>query len=703
MLAGRLRPRLLALFAVLLAGCSREEPRWIALAGVPAAFSGTGAAPAALGPRALRRFESEGADWVEAAIECAEWHRMSRPGGWRAEPPLRALGRGLNTTARLTSGERSFTQVHAGENETLTGAPGSFALVGTWIVLQLEPGEEPPARAVLAERVPRRVSAGGRACVLGRRFSGDGFLVWPGERAELVLDLPPRSVLRLATTIEALQTDEAQRRVRFRVRLDGQMLLDHEQLEERDGSVARHELALPADGARGAHLVLEVDGDLGSTAFLEPVIAPSSPPRASRPDLVLFLADTFRADNLAACGGREGLTPELDALAARSLCFTQARSAGTYTAPAHASLFSGLYPQRASLDTFEKALPEGVVTIAEHLAAAGYRTGAVTGSVIVSRAFGLSQGFECFDEQRSDMATTQARVQSFLEGSDGRPTFLFVHTYRVHAPYASSAEGRARAEQVLGRRARGSFEDLTRGQGPVESKDAPSGAQARALAAELEVLYRAGVADMDGEFAAFCAASRVRELLEHATLLFASDHGEAFLEHDELFHAGRVFEEQLRIPLLLCGPGIAPGRRDEPVSLIDVAPTLADLAGVALLPEWQGRSLLRPGEPRPGLYAFECREDRPATVAVLSGPHKLVALLDQRTRTFLPPYAAFDLAADPHEEHDLKDARDPWLQTLALELERRRGELIEPWIAPAQAALDAEQRGDLDALGYGGR
>jgi arylsulfatase A-like enzyme len=143
---------------------------------------------------------------------------------------------------------------------------------------------------------------------------------------------------------------------------------------------------------------------------------------------VLFVADTFRADNLACYGGLEGLTPELDRLASESLTFLQARSTSTYTLPAHAALFSSLYPHQTSADGLAHALPDAIDTIAERLRRSGYRTGAVTDAAVVSRAFGMQQGFESWDERRSDLDSTLERVRAFLGSADGRPTFLFVHT-----------------------------------------------------------------------------------------------------------------------------------------------------------------------------------------------------------------------------------------------------------------------------------
>lgn len=696
---GRVRLALLAFLGLLLGACGTQEPRWVVLASQAAQrIAPRAEASSDMGVRWLHPQDDE--EWIEVDIQRAQWSPMERPGRWRLTPPLRSLGRGLSSTARLTSDTREFEQIRIDKGLEQAIKPGTFALVGTWLVLLLAEDEAPPEHARLAERVQRRSSEHGRARIDGRRFSGDGFSVWPGERVELTLDIPAASALNLATVVEPLLGDEAERRYRFRVLLDGGVLLEHEQDEPHDGSLVRHTLVLPPEGRTGARLRLEVDGPLGATAFLEPVLVPTTRTEApKRPDVVLFVADTFRADNLTAYGSKLGLTPNLDALAADSLLFASARSVGTYTLPAHATLFSGLYPNRVSADAFEKSLPEEVDTIAERFAAAGYRTGAVTGAVIVSRNFGMSQGFACFDELRGGMDSTMERVESFLAASDGRPTFLLVHTYRAHTPYESSAAARAAVEQATGRRIEGDFVRMGAEIDALVKQDELSSERAHEIATSLELLYRAGVADFDGEFARFAAQPRVRSLLERGYLVFTADHGEAFLEHGEIYHAGRVYEEQLDIPLFLRGPGLARGVRSDPASLVDLAPTLADLAGLPASTLWQGRSLRNGGE-RAFLYAFECREDREATLAVMAGSRKLIGRVDQRQKMLLPPLAAHDLATDPREQLDLLPAGVAWPEELQAHLEKQRAELIEPLIGPAPAQIDQEQLEDMRDLGY---
>ena len=209
-------------------------------------------------------------------------------------------------------------------------------------------------------------------------------------------------------------------------------------------------------------LTFEVEGDPGVTAILDPVVGPlevgdygDRPWEDAAPDIVVFLADTFRADNLAAWGGAPDVAPNTNALAEASVRFLETRATSVWTLPTHASMFSGLFPLQHGAITSETKLSPDLLTIAEHLAAHGYRTGAITEGAFVSRTYGLDQGFAWFEERTATerpYPLTLAGALDFLDADDGRPVFLFVHTYRVHAPYRIGAEEDAEPERDLMRR-----------------------------------------------------------------------------------------------------------------------------------------------------------------------------------------------------------------------------------------------------------
>ena len=166
-----------------------------------------------------------------------------------------------------------------------------------------------------------------------------------------------------------------------------------------------------------------------------------------------------------------------------------------------------------------------------------------------------------------------------------------------------------------------------------------------------------------------------------------------------MFHEGRVFEEQVRIPLLIRAPGLAPRTVPHAASLIDFAPTLAAIAGLPSDPSWPGTSLLALERDRP-VFAFECASgERRSTVALIEGEKKLIALETGTAPRVLEPWRAFDLSGDPGERSDLSGG-EGWPEELHRRLAPLAETLLHPAIAPEDAQLDAEKRAELEALGY---
>jgi hypothetical protein len=159
--------------------------------------------------------------------------------------------------------------------------------------------------------------------------------------------VPRDSVLRFGLASEPLLSGAAATPAVVRVRLDGELLFEHEATLAT--SITRHVVPLPRRGRASARLDLEVHGASARAVFFDPLVGPRTigspgarPWPEVRPDLLVFVADTLRADTLTACGGK-GLAPNLDALAETGLCFTSARSTATWTLASHATLFTGLY------------------------------------------------------------------------------------------------------------------------------------------------------------------------------------------------------------------------------------------------------------------------------------------------------------------------------------------------------------------------
>jgi choline-sulfatase len=203
--------------------------------------------------------------------------------------------------------------------------------------------------------------------------------------------------------------------------------------------------------------------------------------------------------------------------------------------------------------------------------------------------------------------------------------------------------------------------------------------------------------ELDTVLGEFLRELEARGLFETGYFVFTSDHGESFGEHDSLFHFRAPFEELARVPLLIRGRGL-PGRLvEEPVSLVDLAPTLVELAGLRPASDWPGRSLLASG-PQRVLFAFEHSTGPEDSVFMLAGERKV--FLTGSSGRWDRVSQAFDLAGDPAEQHDLATTEAGWPFALH---ENARGQLLQalrPLYDEEFAEPDAAKDAELRALGY---
>ena len=289
-------------------------------------------------------------------------------------------------------------------------------------------------------------------------------------------------------------------------------------------------------------------------------------------------------------------------------------------------------------------------------------------------------------------------ARGFLEADDGRPVFLFVQTYRTHRPYLVSEATRGDYGACL---------NVSRSSKELDLEwvrltknyvlDKTSEALSPDLLAETRDHYRGGAVDLDRGLGRFHGDLQARGLLDRGYLVFTSDHGEGFLEHDVMGHGGAGWEEVARVPLLILGGTVEPRRVPHAASLIDIAPTLARLGGLPPPPDWRGTSLLELDRERT-LFVFQCdaKLERSA-IAILSGDKKLLVRGDLET-----PVGAYDLRVDPGERRDLLADEPGWEREL---LERHRDELAEllrPVYAETAARVSPELRAELEAMGYAG-
>jgi len=386
--------------------------------------------------------------------------------------------------------------------------------------------------------------------------------------------------------------------------------------------------------------------------------------------VVLVTIDTLRADHVGCYGHRTSHTPTLDSLAAGGVRFARAFSPVPITLPAHVSLMTGLDPPRHGVrhnSTFQ--LGDAVPTLAERLRGEGFATAAFVGAVVLDRQYGLSRGFDVYDDEMAPRRasgehgfaerTADSVVDAVLAWLEQAPDsfFLWVHVYDPHANY-----------------------------------DPPAGFRA----AFPTHPYLAEIAFVDAQLGRLFAEVGARFDPGETLLAVTSDHGEALGQHGEVTHSMGVYDATQRVPLLLAGAGLPAGRVVEPaVSLVDLAPTILSIAGASALAETDGNDLL----PRIAGDAASA----PAYLETLApqldfGWSPLLGLVDGRHKYIRAPRPElYDLVEDPGELRDLAAERPELVAELDRALETR---LARGAVAAERLEPGASDRARLEALGY---
>ena len=410
----------------------------------------------------------------------------------------------------------------------------------------------------------------------------------------------------------------------------------------------------------------------------------TAPTRTDRPNFILVSLDTLRADAVSAYGAEERATPNLGRFASHGVTFLDASTTYPSTTASHMSLFTGLYPDAHKVFAPPTRLKPDIPTLPDLLAQAGYRTGAVTENGMLFANAGFVRGFDSYDEivEEDSLATPGWAAEvidrgiAWLEQYPQERFFLFLHTYQVHEPYIAP-EG---------------FDQF-----PIP-EGTPFGKKLQAYKAE--VLYT------DHQMGRLLRVLERLGLAGNTVVIFTSDHGEAFGEDGLDSHGYSLHEEAMRIPLLMRIPGkMQPGIRvKDPVSLVDLLPTITSLAGIARPEILQGRSLVPASggkedaslKNRKLYMQRRLLDNRREQFAVRIGTEKWLIGPD------VGEVRRFDLATDPREERgSTSDEVQQKGQDLLEEFQQASRDIISSYGENAASSdLDAATRDRLRALGY---
>ncbi len=426
-------------------------------------------------------------------------------------------------------------------------------------------------------------------------------------------------------------------------------------------------------------------------------------PADSRPNVLLVVVDTLRADRVGCYGNEEGLTPNIDRLADSGVRFANASSHAPWTLPSFGSLLTSRHPivhgAGGRLGAFQRLAPN-LPTVAETFRNAGYRTGEIINVMFVSKVFGVTRGFEHVDlydstnvAMRPAAQTADAAFNWIMSGGD-RPYFALVHFFDPHLVYDPPADIRKRVLAAAHEPdivpTFGTREDmvmLRRGQIRLSEE----------RIRQLAPLYNGEVAYVDRELGRLLDRLREKGALKNTVIVVTADHGEEFYDHGGFEHGHSLYQELLHVPLIFAGKNVPSGVEVKSlVGLIDVAPTLCELTGVATPPEFDGISLAgtmmgKQIEPRPVLSHGNMWG--PPLNAMNTGRYKLIR--------FGARAELYDLETDPAEQHNIAENQRKLTKSLSADMDLLLRTLRTSAHGSAtKLILSDEERSRLCALGY---
>jgi len=424
-----------------------------------------------------------------------------------------------------------------------------------------------------------------------------------------------------------------------------------------------------------------------------------------KPSLLLITIDTLRADHLPFYGYKRNTAPFLGRLAEHGIVFTNAYSTSSWTVPAITSLATGVYPCSHGVvrgvvrrvHVYEqKPIPHTLSTLPEQLQVLGYRTYAVTANYHLTKELGFGRGFDryacvgfCAAEKVNKVFLEWKREIELQKG----PVFVWLHYFDPHLPYSARQPWLHRYQA-----------DETKMESNIISATARPAQLRQLIKRKGHRILTLAQSHYDSEIN-YCDEQIKKlfqefPLLEQYTMIFTSDHGEEFLEHGKLTHDRDLYNETVRIPLFIRLPGQASAANSrEVVSIIDIAPTLINIAGGKIPPPWQGRALINKNGPVPSqeeryVFAHLHRNINLPLNALIGLSWKLITNDKTQEREL------YNLQNDPGERNNLAKSQS---ETLKQQSEIFRKLVLSFPPAPVtqeKKTFQKEKEDELRSLGY---
>lgn len=407
-----------------------------------------------------------------------------------------------------------------------------------------------------------------------------------------------------------------------------------------------------------------------------------TPPSAPRPNILFISIDTLRADHLGAYGYKRPTSPRIDEFAKTAVVFEQAHSAASWTLPSLTSLMTSLYTSTHGMRKIESRLDPSFHTLAELVRNSGYDTAMVASHYFLASQYGLQKGFTHVDSRLLQMDMIEGITSPYITEKgvewlrekaavrDGWPWFLWLHYFDPHDKYLPH----------------------------------PGYSEKFGMKAEMD-LYDGEIAFTDDYVGRVLDELARLKLDEDTIVIVVADHGEEFMEHGCTRHGNNLYEETVRVPLMIRVPGFHPTRVEPVIATVDLMPTLLELCGVRIDYPIEGKSLVSVlrGEPEPAREAVSevYWHDKQDMKSLRRDGWKYI---DHRFDTQKLDLL-FSIPFDPAEDDDLSSTDKITTKNLRDELTRRltrARELSNAYGRSESSPTSAADAARLKALGYAG-
>ncbi len=427
-------------------------------------------------------------------------------------------------------------------------------------------------------------------------------------------------------------------------------------------------------------------------------------------NIILISIDTLRWDRLG-CYGYEGdISPHIDSLAADGVQFQHCYVQSNWTLPSHVSLFTSLNSYRHQVYMGNEKMSPSLITIADVLRAHDYFCSGITGGGYVGEQFGFSKGFDLYKSKQYKLHPAKDEAQAlwkdtsdWLENNQDKKFFLFLHTYQVHTPYyyhEGITEGFAQGDL--------SWEQIHLAEFLREQPEKRRYPFTEKEKSDIVALYDGEVKYTD-EFLIKPLVQRLKDLnlYDRTMIVFTSDHGEELLDHNSWLHSHTLYDELIRVPLIIKYPASehAGVKRAPIVRSIDIMPTLLNMVGIDTAPfDLEGASLLdivqgKEKNNRTFMSDFTRQgsaEVRPRMVCTNQDFFKLIVVRKPSPTKF----HLYDIAQDPHESTRIDDTHLDLVKSLFQGILAYYADFKEVPVKSDQVVMDKALEERLKALGY---